>query len=294
VGAILRSKAIISVLAAILLLSHHNTPGESASQSPRANLPPGKKLFGIMLRPSSSVLLETVERLYGKPVREEETDKFPPGKFGESTVDEEGTPVIIINSSRGRTERNIIHELYHLRLRAEGSPILTGHFAGVRSSRESRQLLSSLIPYFHDFIQHWIFYPEMRKMGLDPAADIKSDYERILGVDKFQTLNESDVKGLALEYWKTALELDDPELLGRIGKWYERKGWGSSLAKGKQLKEIVESASPRQADEEVDALLRCLNAFYEGEYKFELEARDKEMHGKFLQRIAVIRILPGG
>lgn len=287
-----KTETIISLIINLFLISSISTQCEGVSQIPQLHASEGRRLFRVILGSPAAALLEEVERSYGKQVREEETDKFPSNTFGESKIDQEGTPVITINPSRGRTERNIVHELYHLKLKAEGFPTFKVRYVPVQPSPESRQVLSVLIPRFNEIIQHWIFYPEMRKMRLDPAADLKSDFERDIKMNKFPNMDNPDGINLSLLYWKATLELNDPKLLDRIEEWYKRKGWNASLAVGKMLQQIVSSAVPRRADEAVNVLLRCLNAFFEGEFRFELEGWDKEMRGAFVQHIAIIRILP--
>lgn len=284
-----RTETIISLIINLFLISPISTQCEGVSQIPQLHASEGRRLFRVMLGSPAAALLEEVERLYGKQVREEETDKFPSNKFGAAKIDQEGTPVITINPSRGRTERNIVHELFHLKLEAEGFP---GYYVRVQPSLESRQLLSGLISVLNETIQHWIFYPEIRKMGLDPAADLKSDFERDIKMNKFPNMDNPDGINLSLLYWKATLELNDPKLLNRIEEWYKRKSWSVPLAKGKKLEQIVNSAAPRRADEAVNVLLRCLNAFFEGEFRFELEGWDKEMRGGFVRHIAIVRILP--
>lgn len=72
-----------------------------------------RKMFGVKLRPAAVSLLKEVEKLYGKPVKAEEYELV--GFHGRTRIDEDGTPVIILNRSTGKTEETIVHELFHLK-----------------------------------------------------------------------------------------------------------------------------------------------------------------------------------
>lgn len=254
---------------------------------------PQRQMFGISLRPSSLKLLAEVERLYKTTVKGTEADDFPSNKFGESKIDQQGNPIIAINPTRGRTERNIVHELYHLKLMAQGFPVLMGRAVDVRPSPEMIQVFEAYTNALNDVIQHSIFYPDMTEMGLSPSVDLTLDFERDIKNGRFQTTDEPDRKGLSYEYLKARIELNDSQLLNRIEKWFQQKGWNESLKVGRQLERAIKDVNPHTAEESIGVLIYCLNILLKGEYKFEFEGWDKEMRGEFARAIAIIRILPG-
>jgi hypothetical protein len=69
-------------------------------------------------------LLDAVERLRGKPVSVVFRNDLREGILGYSYTKEDGTPTMIIVPGSGQTEENVVHELYHLKMLAEGYPLL--------------------------------------------------------------------------------------------------------------------------------------------------------------------------
>jgi len=82
-----------------------------------------RELFGVQLPDKVSAILAEVEQLFGNSVREEWLSPDHP-MSGNSTVAEDGTPIIQINPGHGRTQDVILHELYHFKLRNSGYPVL--------------------------------------------------------------------------------------------------------------------------------------------------------------------------
>src|SRR4051812_9607689 len=73
-----------------------------------------QSLFGINLRPQAVKLLEQVEKVSGKYVREYVCPDNGGATVARSSIDSEGNPFIMILGSRGSDEDAIVHELFHL------------------------------------------------------------------------------------------------------------------------------------------------------------------------------------
>lgn len=127
-------------------------------------------LFGINLRPEAARLLNDVEELYGTPIREVVEDLG--GNLGDTTVLGNGTPEIRIDPDTGRSEQNIVHELFHLKLRKEGFPELAFEFPpGTVISENERRWANWNNTIVREPLQHRLFYPLMRKWALYRTKD---------------------------------------------------------------------------------------------------------------------------
>lgn len=98
-----------------------------------------REMFGVKLRPSGVDLLGEVEKFYGKPVHEEERQLA--GFHGQTRVDADGTPVLILNRSTGKKEESIVHELFHLRMIGEGSPTIAFSLPAATPETQQKRIL---------------------------------------------------------------------------------------------------------------------------------------------------------
>ena len=79
-----------------------------------------RQLFRVTLRPSAANLVDGVEKMFGKALREEKSQLG--GNHGMARVDDDGTPAIILNPN-SITEEEIVHETFHLKMIGEGTLI---------------------------------------------------------------------------------------------------------------------------------------------------------------------------
>ena len=77
-------------------------------------------MFETDLRPGAVNLLEEIERSFGKQVVERFTEE--PSVFANNGIGPDGTPFVAINKSKTIDEGIIVHELFHLKLKALGFP----------------------------------------------------------------------------------------------------------------------------------------------------------------------------
>jgi hypothetical protein len=252
------------------------------------------QMFGIKLRPEATVLRGEVEKYYGKAVREELVGGWASGYWGESEVIGDGTPVIRLNSRTGKNEINIVHELWHLKLTAQGFPArkwapMVGMSQGINQS-----LMHDIDSLMLDAILHSKFYPEMRKMGYDADAwdrpEIKLMIETSLldGTHKIEGRKEL----LPLSYFKFYLESSDRELVSQLGQWYKQNNLSDTLEVSKKLVKIIEVSETDTPEQQVKVYIECLNVLLQGIAQFKVVAWGTENLGTFTRRTVTICILP--
>lgn len=169
------------------------------------------QLFGNSLIPPGVSLLAEVERLFGKAVIEEQNELVD--MHGQTRVDEDGSPVILLNSTSSKSQELIIHELFHLKMIGEGSPTLS--YNVLQAIPESLQKAIFWLEFqLRGAIQHSMFYPNMRSMGLQPDIQLKSDVEQILAGSLMSDINPKQRQlELTALYVRLLLESNDADLL---------------------------------------------------------------------------------
>ena len=211
--------------------------------SPQMSLPGGEassaSLCGIELSPPSLALFHDVEGRLGKSIRCETHLEF--GILGASDVAADGTPEIILDTYAGKTEENLVHELFHLQLHAKGFP---QHFqVSVKSPRtRNTELVQQVAEQLASLIEHRLFYPQMWRMGLDPTLQYRKGLEALLSQDKLYGAPVSSKRSLT--YAEVALLIHDPALTRRVEEWYLRRGWSDQLNRGKRLTHYLMTFNP--------------------------------------------------
>ena len=253
----------------------------------------GERMFGLTLSPDAASLKTEVERSFTKTIREERLDEdiflSPAASLqAQSSIEPDGTPVVRINTSRGVTERTIVHELFHLKLRAEGfpSPVFDR-----RQPEVANLNIESLWNMLRDPIEHAIFFPKMRELGYDPDADVRADLEKAMRDGDFADpapLSKQDF--LTLLYFKALLEVTDTELLSRLNGWYSAKGWTRAIEIAEKLKQAVTDSPLQTRQQQIDAIVGCLNILFEDSFAFSFRRWITRKLGSFVQTGAVIDI----
>lgn len=279
-----RPTAIVAILIAILQTSL------LAAQHP---LPQRHRALGVALSAPGLRLLAEVEALYKKTVRFEEVESWEPSHYGESSVVADGTPVIKLNSRTGQTESTVVHELFHLKLFATGFPIIVYEVLPEAKTPANLVFLTWIGFHLHDPILHWIFYPQMRQLGVDPDVELRQEFLQALAKGSFENLKPAtQEEALALYYFKATLQLNDPKILARLADWYKREKWDAPLAMGKEMAEMVKRSSPRTPEQAIDVFVRCLNLLLKNSASFQISGWTSDQLGAHQQRIVVIRVFP--
>jgi hypothetical protein len=212
-------------------------------------------LFGVPLSGKAKSLLAEVEEVFGKPVREEwlKAEDGLGAMAGESKVDDDGTPVILLNPANGGKLDVIVHELYHFKLRAEGYPIVRWLYPSYMDTEANRAAFSQLEVQLYDPILHYIFYGEVRSWGINPGETFENRTKQALRENALAAVfTNMDQAAIALYYFKIELEVNDPVLIQRLQQLLERKQKQSGMAFGKRLSQIVIDSNPRSPKAAID------------------------------------------
>ncbi len=239
--------------------------------------------YTTALRPSALTLLAGVEAAFGKTVCIEEAGHYAPNEHGKSCITKDGTPVIKLNPRSDDTERTIVHELFHLKFRAAGFADVDYYFPDLTINKD---VLLSIDNTFLQTVEHWMFLPAIRKMGIDPTAHHKA----ALRAGEYRTVDRTDLRTLAYRYYDTKLLVDDANLVSELSAWYKANGLTDAIAKGEELVGLVTDSNPGTPTDEISTYLKILNAVPGISTRFELDSWKEGLLGSFRWHVAVIRI----
>lgn len=251
-----------------------------------------RQLFGISLRHQAVSLLNEIELRYKHPVVEQRHNKLTQAAtLGEGDVDMDGHPVIRLSErglllNRDLLEDLIVHELFHLKLLADGFPALNFRMKynkppSFEDEKQNQKVFKTLRIYFYDPILHWIFYPRMREMGFDPGQKRKNIFREML---KKNDTSELKIDFARVEYYfGSALEFGDPMLLKRLEDWFTQNGWYQALQDGKALVSIVKSNlnATKTRENAIKALLECFSYVNSGEVIYDTPQWNVQRRGDF-------------
>jgi len=245
-----------------------------ATQSPR------RSMFGVELSPEAASLASKVERSYQAGVREVRTSGHKAGQRARGVVARDGTPVIEISKYTQPTEAVIVHELIHLEMYEDGYPDLNFVRRDRRFMKGEDDYLNFIISGVHDQIHHFMFYPRMRQMGLDPEAVVRADAEAVLRAQDYDYMGlpADDVR--AINYFKIWMNVSDPGLRRRLTDLYLKKEWRGPWLKASRMIEAVESSGPKTREQELAALEKCLNLLGRDGFRFSFRRWWYEMRGR--------------
>lgn len=257
------------------------------------NTPPARRLFAVRLSPPTSQILTDVENAYGLPIQEEVVENWEASHYGENFVDSNGTPVIRLNKFTGQTESTILHELLHLRMKAKGFPSLSFEFSAGDAKESNKEWLRCLGFHLQDPILHWMFYPDMRRLGVNPGSELEAEFEEILKAGRFPNLARGSKKeALILYCLKARLQLDSKSLLARMDEFYQRNDWTTERTVANQLFDLILKANPDTPEKEIRVFIECSNVLLQGRAQFRLKGWEEEKKGAFLEKTVVIQLLP--
>lgn len=239
--------------------------------------------YKTALRPSARTLLAEVEAAFGKAVCIEEADHYASNEHGKACVTKGGTPAIKLNPRSDDVERTIVHELFHLKFRAAGYADVNYYFPDLSINKD---VLLSIADTFLQTVEHWMFFPAIRKMGIDPTAHLKAT----LRAGEYRTIDRTDLRTLAYRYYDTTLLVDDANLVSQLSAWYKANGLTDAITKGEELVGLVTNSNPRTPEDEIATYVKILNAVPAISTRFELDSWREVLLGSFRWRVAVIRI----
>jgi len=144
--------------------------------------------------------------------------------YGESYVDSNGHPTIELNSATGLTDANAAHELMHLLLKWEGFLGLEFDLPAGDNTPGNQEWLRWLSFHLRDPILHYVFYPRMRRMGIEPGKEAEKEFRDVVATGEMPRLNNaSRFEALALNYLRAKVEITSPTLQKDIDALYEAK-----------------------------------------------------------------------
>ena len=265
--------------------SSSTTTGDTAGGGSRSGavLGKGRKVCDVELSRKGLELLSEVEKTFNKQVRDESYKDMT--VYAAALIAADGTPTVRCNSAhRDLNEEIVVHELYHLKLRAAGFPSI--EFKGIEPDI-SRWINENL----YDAIQHWIIYPQLRKLGYSPDAARKRDVERVISQNKFtdEPLPPSDI---VFRYFRVALESSDPLLVDRFSEWYLRRDWATHLKKARSLVQLIKNTNPITGEQAVQSLIELANVIFEPYLTFKVDHWEDKRLGSIVDRSVVITALP--
>ena len=241
----------------------------------------------INLRPQALALLAEVEEKYAKKVVTEAIRGWKPTDHGTASVTKDGTPVIQLSAATGGTEATVVHELFHLKLKADGFPATRYILATNIENKQNREFLAAVDLMLFETIEHWIFYPEMRAMGIDPSPELTAVAES----GDYKTLDQNDFRKLALYYLRANLLIEDQAILSVMTEWYHDNQRAALGAAGR-LMAIVKDSNPKTPKEEIVTYTKCYNFLFKGVSRLEEEKWTAETFGKTKINIAPLRLIP--
>lgn len=290
----------------IVLQGHGVLPRIEIAQSPGTRQSPvrtasqSRKLFGIQLRPSAQALLSEVENLYGKTVVEaDNTNSESKSALGDaaSNVLPDGAPVISINVTSGKNEDSIVHELFHLKLFAQGHSTPPAiRIGNTGKTFDTGVIVHLIMGLVHGPLQHSLFFPEMRRMGFDPDGEQRETVLKAIRGGKFEVIEGLSAADrdrlLAMYFFEFSMHFTDVKLLSAMAGWFKNAGWIKPLAMGEAMVGVARKAYPYTPQTLIDTFVRCLNVLYEGESQFTFDQWVRRTASPLPIRIAVLNRLP--
>lgn len=231
-----------------------------------------------------TALRTDAEAQYGKPLRLVTATGWPPFRVAEASVADDGTPVITVNGLVPLTEDIVAHELLHLKLRAQGFPILT--YEGQASLLAALPLIQ-MDRFVYDPIEHYMFQKQMKQYGYDLSKMRAANLKNVLALDDLE--GPKPPERLVAFYFGHALELGTQhKLVIQAGKWFKRKGWSKELKTARRLVGLVTTKNPATAEDAIDLFIGCLNTIFESRARFSVKEWTNGTKGSHRYREVVI------
>jgi hypothetical protein len=180
----------------------------------------------------------------------------------EAVVTDDGAPVIRVRESVAPTEVRIAHELLHLKMVSEGfAYTIEPRFSSGSVTPDNLALFRRTAEAVHNGILHWMFYPKLRSMGMNPSEEFGGQLADAFFIKPGAADAMTDLD-LALNFFKSSVEIDDPEITERLAARYLASGWKRPLDIGRAMAESVTTGRPDSPQREVEVFLTCMNQLF--------------------------------
>jgi hypothetical protein len=271
-----------------------NQPGNQ-SGNPRVEESANQKhdVSGVNVTDQSFRLLQEIESLYGKPVKVEQTQYNDQSYGGESTVSADGVPGISLNIKGLEKETTLVHELFHLKLRFEGFPsvYVPASAPNVRLDQKSLLFVKDFFKNVNDVMLHTIFFPEMRKMGLNPSSKFNTFLRSAM--EKGDVDKTAEFVPRTFLYYMALMECDDRDLISKLENRFRNNRWEDSIAEGKRLAQQTKAAPPKTPQDLINSSVSLMNELMKGRGSFRfLQWGQDVKKGRLSERTAVILVEP--
>jgi len=272
---------------ALLLIAVLLSPAVTTGPYGAGSDPCERNLGDICLHAPAADLLADVEQLYDRPVELGETTKAAVGSSG---VHGDGTPFVELNPimydrEPERQEAAIVHELFHLKMKAEGYPLIRIDPEAV--SPEEYQFLLETVRLVFDPIEHRLFDPKIRAMGLDPDAEIEEHFRA--AEPRPDARGYTNYYQRAITMMRVVLECS-PQTALRIERSYKFHGWDSALNTGRDMAALVAAVKQYSPDDELVIYIKCLNRLLGDRADIRRLGWEDERHGQVVYRVALLRV----
>lgn len=142
---------------------------------------------------------------------------------GESMIADDGTPTIYLNPFNPHRLATMAHELWHLLLKAKGYPSFTLHIDAALDNEVVFNTHSAV----KEYALHYLFFPEIERLGLDPRANVTSWMKNVCDNGKVAGLAPKMLR--VVTYLRALLESNDQQIVARMRAAYESNAWGHEV-----------------------------------------------------------------
>jgi hypothetical protein len=251
---ILRTIIVLGTVGVIVWLSAIRFRSDSEEQ-----------VLGVTLRPGAAGILEDIERTAETKLQIRTVSSENPAlsTIIHSNISKFGTPTIEVSPGSTLTEEQVLDELMHIDQWIRGFPRGVEFRYGTLTSQATISRLRTVIDlFFFDTIDHFVFFPRMRQMGIDPYATSRPLIHEEIALGRMPTeivelARTNEVESHAIWTFKVALEADDPNALTTIERTTRLNAEGFRI--GKALARIVRSRNPQEPEDVASTRIAALN-----------------------------------
>lgn len=210
-------------------------------------------------------LLSATESLLGRKILVEEIDRDNLTFAALSTIQPDGRPYIALGKHDPYKTTSLVHELVHLKLRAEGYPRYSPLIDTV--PRDELVRICNYLLAVVNRIQHAKFvYPILRKHGMNPSANATLRFNHALR--SFQPAGDNVFRTLGVV---SAIIDCDPSIAKKLRKEYDRHGLQNTWAQGARIAQQINAATINDPRDEAQLAMSIMNQLLASEYSLEID-----------------------
>src|SRR6185369_11156274 len=142
----------------------------------------------------------------------------------------------------------------------------------------------------HNGVLHWMFYPKLRSMGMNPSEEFSGQLADAFFIGP-AAADAMTKQGLALNFFKASVEIDDAEMQERLAAHYLSSRWQEPLDTGRAMAESVIDTRPDSPQREVDVFLACMNRLFKDTVAFSVLGQSTRTRGAI--QVVTVTVLVG-